>query len=289
MKRIVMSVVAMLMITDKKDVKNLGNFKNQMMDEFLLGSEVLVFTDTIKRFLHESNMEELDYLMGVQGWRRFVFQCPTQISPKQANLVLGAITAIQGDDSDYTNEFHLMKSFRRRSRASRMEDPIRMNLMAAPQAAMMEEAEAIPPVLPERAMAMDMAERIVGRVAAKRKVAALSDSLQFLDFRKRPSTIAWEPAIRVEKGEIDANRWSVVLRKVATTYLVYVSFISDDGIQERTEEIQTKRTLYLESKLKTETLLLCEDDVMKLPFTLINNEERNVGFIPAVLCSFLWR
>ena len=61
MKRIVMSVVAMLMITDKKDVKNLGNFKNQMMDEFLLGSEVLVFTDTIKRFLHESNMEELDY------------------------------------------------------------------------------------------------------------------------------------------------------------------------------------------------------------------------------------
>lgn len=289
MKRIVMSVVAMLMITDKKDVKNLGNFKNQMMDEFLLGSEVLVFTDTIKRFLHESNMEELDYLMGVQGWRRFVFQCPTQISPKQANLVLGAITAIQGDDSDYTNEFHLMKSFRRRSRASRMEDPIRMNLMAAPQAAMMEEAEAIPPVLPERAMAMDMAERIVGRVAAKRKVAALSDSLQFLDFRKRPSTIAWEPAIRVEKGEIDANRWSVVLRKVATTYLVYVTFISDDGIQERTEEIQTKRTLYLESKLKTETLLLCEDDVMKLPFTLINNEERNVGFIPAVLCSFLWR
>ena len=276
MKRIVMSVVAMLMITDKKDVKNLGNFKNQMMDEFLLGSEVLVFTDTIKRFLHESNMEELDYLMGVQG-------------PKQASLVLGAITAIQGDDSDYTNEFHLMKSFRRRSRASRMEDPIRMNLMAAPQAAMMEEAEAIPPVLPERAMAMDMAERIVGRVAAKRKVAALSDSLQFLDFRKRPSTIAWEPAIRVEKGEIDANRWSVVLRKVATTYLVYVSFISDDGIQERTEEIQTKRTLYLESKLKTETLLLCEDDVMKLPFTLINNEERNVGFIPAVLCSFLWR
>ena len=289
MKRIVMSVVAMLMITDKKDVKNLGNFKNQMMDEFLLGSEVLVFTDTIKRFLHESNMEELDYLMGVQGWRRFVFQCPTQISPKQANLVLGAITAIQGDDSDYTNEFHLMKSFRRRSRASRMEDPIRMNLMAAPQAAMMEEAEAIPPVLPERAMAMDMAERIVGRVAAKRKVAALSDSLQFLDFRKRPSTIAWEPAIRVEKGEIDANRWSVVLRKVATTYLVYVSFISDDGIQERTEEIQTKRTLYLEPKLNTETLLLCEDDVMKLPFTLINNEERNVGFIPAVLCSFLWR
>lgn len=289
MKRIVMSVVAMLMITDKKDVKNLGNFKNQMMDEFLLGSEVLDFTDTIKRFLHESNMEELDYLMGVQGWRRFVFQCPTQISPKQANLVLGAITAIQGDDSDYTNEFHLMKSFRRRSRASRMEDPIRMNLMAAPQAAMMEEAKAIPPVLPERAMAMDMAERIVGRVAAKRKVAALSDSLQFLDFRKRPSTIAWEPAIRVEKGEIDANRWSVVLRKVATTYLVYVSFISDDGIQERTEEIQTKRTLYLESKLKTETLLLCEDDVMKLPFTLINNEERNVGFIPAVLCSFLWR
>lgn len=289
MKRIVMSVVAMLMITDKKDVKNLGNFKNQMMDEFLLGSEVLVFTDTIKRFLHESNMEELDYLMGVQGWRRFVFQCPTQISPKQANLVLGAITAIQGDDSDYTNEFHLMKSFRRRSRASRMEDPIRMNLMAAPQATMMEEAEAIPPVLPERAMAMDMAERIVGRVAAKRKVAALSDSLQFPDFRKRPSTIAWEPAIRVEKGEIDANRWSVVLRKVATTYLVYVSFISDDGIQERTEEIQTKRTLYLESKLKTETLLLCEDDVMKLPFTLINNEERNVGFIPAVLCSFLWR
>lgn len=289
MKRIVMSVVAMLMITDKKDVKNLGNFKNQMMDEFLLGSEVLVFTDTIKRFLHESNMEELDYLMGVQGWRRFVFQCPTQISPKQANLVLGAITAIQGDDSDYTNEFHLMKSFRRRSRASSMEDPIRMNLMAAPQAAMMEEAEAIPPVLPERAMAMDMAERIVGRVAAKRKVAALSDSLQFLDFRKRPSTIAWEPAIRVEKGEIDANRWSVVLRKVATTYLVYVTFISDDGIQERTEEIQTKRTLYLESKLKTETLLLCEDDVMKLPFTLINNEERNVGFIPAVLCSFLWR
>ena len=289
MKRIVMSVVAMLMITDKKDVKNLGNFKNQMMDEFLLGSEVLVFTDTIKRFLHESNMEELDYLMGVQGWRRFVFQCPTQISPKQANLVLGAITAIQGDDSDYTNEFHLMKSFRRRSRASRMEDPIRMNLMAAPQAAMMEEAEAIPPVLPERAMAMDMAERIVGRVAAKRKVAALSDSLQFLDFRKRPSTIAWEPAIRVEKGEIDANRWSVVLRKVATTYLVYVSFISDDGIQERTEEIQTKRTLYLEPKLNTETLLLCEDDVMKLPFTLINNGEHNVGLVPAVLCRFHWR
>ena len=289
MKRIVMSVVAMLMITDKKDVKNLGNFKNQMMDEFLLGSEVLVFTDTIKRFLHESNMEELDYLMGVQGWRRFVFQCPTQISPKQASLVLGAITAIQGDDSDYTNDFHLMKSFRRRSRASRMEDPIRMNLMAAPQAAMMEEAEDIPPVLPERAMAMDMAERIVGRVAAKRKVAALSDSLQFLDFRKRPSTIAWEPAIRVEKGEIDANRWRVVLRKVATTYLVYVSFISDDGIQERTEEIQTKRTLYLEPKLNTETLLLCEDDVMKLPFTLINNEERNVGLIPAVLCSFLLR
>ena len=284
-----MSVVAMLMITDKKDVKNLDNFKNQMMDEFLLGSEVLDFTDTIKRFLHDSNMEELDYLMGVQGWRRFVFQCPTQIPPKQATLVLGTVTAIQGNASDYTNEFYLMNSFRMRSRASRMEDPIRMNLMAAPQAAMKEEAQAIPPVLPERAMAMDMAERIVGRVAAKRKVAALSDSLPFLDFRKRPSTIAWEPAIRVEKGEIDANRWSVVLRKIATTYLVYVSFISDEGIQERTEEIQTKRTLYLEPKLKAETLLLCEDDVMKLPFTLINNGEQNVGLIPAVLCSFCWR
>lgn len=289
MERIVMSVVAMLMVTDKKDVKNLGNFKNQMMDEFLLGSEVLDFTDTIKRFLHESNMEELDYLMGVQGWRRFVFQCPAQIPPKQASLVLGTVTAIQGDASDYTNEFHLMNSFGVRARAGRMEDPIRMNLMAAPQAAMMEEAQAIPPVLPERAMAMDMAERIVGRVAAKRKVAALSDSLPFLDFRMRPSTIAWKPAIRVEKGEIDAKRWSVELRNIATTYLVYVSFISDDGIQERTEEIQTRRTLYLESKLKAETLLLCEDDVMKLPFTLINNGERNVGLTPAVICSFLWR
>ena len=286
-------VVAMLMVIDKRDVKNLGNFKNQMMDEFLLGSEVLDFTDTMKRFLHESNMEELDYLMGVQGWRRFVFQCPTEIPPKQANLVLGNLTAVQADPSDNANELDPISPFGMFARGNRRDDRIRMNLMAAPRAAMMEdvreEVDAVPPVVPERAMAMNMAERIVGRDVAKQKVAALEVPLLFPEFRKRASTIVWKPALRVEKGEIKARKWNVPLPNVATTYVVYVNFISDGGIQERTEEIQTIRALYMESKLRAGTLLLCEDDVMKLPFTLINNGEHNVGLGPAVLCRFHWR
>jgi hypothetical protein len=36
------------------------------MDQYLLGEELSEFTDEMKRFLHEGNKEELDYVMGVQ-------------------------------------------------------------------------------------------------------------------------------------------------------------------------------------------------------------------------------
>lgn len=274
-----MLIVAMLMITDKKDVKNLNNFKNQMMDEFLLGSEVLEFTDTMKRFLHDSNLQELDLLMGVQGWRRFVFQCPIQIPPEEANLVLGAINATTIDLSLFTNEFTVDAPFLMRGRAGLMANRFAINLMQNDVAVEREEVAAVkvaPPVFYDRARGVDMAERVVGRVGLKRKVMGLAYPIQGLMNKRRTSTIVWRPVLDIKEGKINEDSWSVDLMNVATTYLVYVSLVSEEGIQEHTEEIQTMRGVYMESKLKAEKFILCEDDVMKLPFSLMNNLHQNV-------------
>lgn len=291
-----MIVVAMLMVTDKKDVKNLDNFKNQMMDEFLLGSEILELTDTIKHFLHESNMEEIDLLLGVQAWRRFIFQCPTLNPSKQANLVLGTMNITQYDSPFLIRGFSPRRPLRMRARNGIMDEQMPLNAMlynvaaakndvdalnknkeeAVAMAANVAVGKAAPPVMPERAMAMEMGERMIGRPAMKRKISGLGEWNVLSPTVKRVSTIVWKPALSVTKGEIDLKEWKVVLNNVATTYLVYVGLISDWGIEERTEEIVTMRNVYMEAKLKTKKLLLCEDDILKLPFSLINQGNQDV-------------
>lgn len=64
--------MGMVMIVDQSGIKDTPDFENQFIDRYLLNDELHGITTVVRRFLHERNTKELDLLMGVQGWRRFI-------------------------------------------------------------------------------------------------------------------------------------------------------------------------------------------------------------------------
>jgi len=65
------------MMVDKKGIDNVENFSHQFMDDYLLNQELHGVNDIVKQMLHSRDLQGLDLLMGVQGWRRFVYQNKT--------------------------------------------------------------------------------------------------------------------------------------------------------------------------------------------------------------------
>ena len=65
------------MMIDKEGIDNVENFSHQFMDDYLLNQELHGVNDIVKRMLHRRDNQGLDLLMGVQGWRRFVYQNTT--------------------------------------------------------------------------------------------------------------------------------------------------------------------------------------------------------------------
>ena len=57
---------------DQSGIRDISDFENQFIDRYLLNDEIRGVTTVVRRFLHERNSKELDLLMGVQGWRRFI-------------------------------------------------------------------------------------------------------------------------------------------------------------------------------------------------------------------------
>lgn len=62
----------MVMVVDQSGIHDTSDFENQFIDRYLLNDEIRGVTKVVRRFLHERNSKELDLLMGVQGWRRFI-------------------------------------------------------------------------------------------------------------------------------------------------------------------------------------------------------------------------
>ena len=60
------------MVVDQSGIRDISDFENQFIDRYLLNDEIRGVTTVVRRFLHERNSKELDLLMGVQGWRRFI-------------------------------------------------------------------------------------------------------------------------------------------------------------------------------------------------------------------------
>ena len=65
------------MMVNKEGIDNIENFSHQFMDDYLLNQELHGVNNIVKRMIHSRDLYGLDLLMGVQGWRRFVYQNKT--------------------------------------------------------------------------------------------------------------------------------------------------------------------------------------------------------------------
>lgn len=96
----------MIAVVDKRDVQNTEEFSHQMMDAFLLDREVEGVTPAIRRVLHAANATEIDFVMGVQvtsrrsshpqGWRRYVYACPSLLPAADYRIFVGNLTVKHG-------------------------------------------------------------------------------------------------------------------------------------------------------------------------------------------------
>ena len=79
-------------MVNKDGIDNIENFSHQFMDDYLLNQELHGVNDVVKRMVHSRDLHGLDLLMGVQGWRRFVYQNATSEIRKE---VLGEYCSFQ--------------------------------------------------------------------------------------------------------------------------------------------------------------------------------------------------
>ena len=263
-------------VVDKRNIENLDNFRNQMMDEFLFRSEVSQLTNQMKRFVHELNMEEIDYLLGVQEWRRFVFQCSDRMPSDQSNRLLGNITCLNQKHGYSLDPIYTRMARNRMEMIPEMEDGVAVAKIAY-NMAMEDNRDQAVLMAANRAFVQPRMRRLP-RMGKRRP--DFDDDFFLIPMRihETPDTLVWRPFIPIDEKE-NSIEWSFTLHGVSSTYLVYVSFIGPQGIEEKTVEIISKKLLSMEPKWKSDKLLLCEDDVMKLPFSLVNNADYDVELV----------
>lgn len=68
------SLVGLMYVVDKAGISNVEDFSHQFMDDYLLNQEIHGVTEVLRRSLHKRDEKAMDLLMGVQGWRRFIYQ-----------------------------------------------------------------------------------------------------------------------------------------------------------------------------------------------------------------------
>ena len=167
----------MIAVVDKRDVQNTEEFSHQMMDAFLLDREVKGVTPAIRRVLHAANATEIDFVMGVQvasrhsshsqGWRRYVYACPSLLSAADYRIFVGNLTVKHGATWAVFGRRPLLMRARGMAREDMMDrafgvmeeealpDDILLKGVPVALNAIPEKAMAMPamPAMPEKAMA----------------------------------------------------------------------------------------------------------------------------------------
>lgn len=179
----------MIAVVDKRDVQNTEEFSHQMMDVFLLDREVEGVTPAIRRVLHAANATEIDFVMGVQvasrhsshsqGWRRYVYACPSLLSAADYRIFVGNLTVKHGATWAVFGRRPLLMRARGMAREDMMDrafgvmeeeaalpDDILLKGVPVALNAMPEKAMAMP-AMPEKAMAAAPAVPAVPEVAEK--------------------------------------------------------------------------------------------------------------------------
>ena len=179
----------MIAVVDKRDVQNTEEFSHQMMDAFLLDREVKGVTPAIRRVLHAANATEIDFVMGVQvasrhsshsqGWRRYVYACPSLLSAADYRIFVGNLTVKHGATWAVFGRRPLLMRARGMAREDMMDrafgvmeeeealpDDILLKGVPVALNAMPEKAMAMP-AMPEKAMAAAPAVPAVPEVAEK--------------------------------------------------------------------------------------------------------------------------
>lgn len=182
----------MIAVVDKRDVQNTEEFSHQMMGAFLLDREVEGVTPAIRRVLHAANATEIDFVMGVQvasrhfshpqGWRRYVYACPSLLSAADYRIFVGNLTVKHGATWAVFGRRPLLMRARGMAREDMMDrafgvmeeeaalpDDILLKGVPVALNAMPEKAMAMPamPAMPEKAMAAAPAVPAVPEVAEK--------------------------------------------------------------------------------------------------------------------------
>lgn len=67
-------LVGLMYVVDKAGISNVEDFSHQFMDDYLLNQEIHGVTEVLRRSLHKRDEKVMDLVMGVQGWRRFLYQ-----------------------------------------------------------------------------------------------------------------------------------------------------------------------------------------------------------------------
>lgn len=179
----------MIAVVDKRDVQNTEEFSHQMMDAFLLDREVKGVTPAIRRVLHAANATEIDFVMGVQvasrhsshsqGWRRYVYACPSLLPAADYRIFVGNLTVKHGATWAVFGRRPLLMRARGMAREDMMDrafgvmeeeaalpDDILLKGVPVALNAMPEKAMAMP-AMPEKAMAAAPAVPAVPEVAEK--------------------------------------------------------------------------------------------------------------------------
>ena len=179
----------MIAVVDKRDVQNNEEFSHQMMDAFLLDREVEGVTPAIRRVLHAANATEIDFVMGVQvasrhsshsqGWRRYVYACPSLLPAADYRIFVGNLTVKHGATWAVFGRRPLLMRARGMAREDMMDrafgvmeeeaalpDDILLKGVPVALNAMPEKAMAMP-AMPEKAMAAAPAVPAVPEVAEK--------------------------------------------------------------------------------------------------------------------------
>ena len=226
----------MIAVVDKRDVQNTEEFSHQMMDAFLLDREVEGVTPAIRRVLHAANATEIDFVMGVQvasrhsshsqGWRRYVYACPSLLSAADYRIFVGNLTVKHGATWAVFGRRPLLMRARGMAREGMMDRafgvmeeeaalPDGILLKGVPVAlnAMPEKAMAMPamPAMPEKAMAAAPAVPAVPAVPEAAEKAVVLEPVLMAKRRympgwntRREPTInrqAWIPVVSHAEAE----------------------------------------------------------------------------------------
>ena len=268
----------MVSVIDKKDVQNMDDFRHQMMDAFLLTNEIQDVTPAIRQVIHSSDLTEIDFVMGVQvppplsshpqGWRRFVYECPTLLSPTAYNMFIGNLTVKQSHSFDWGRP--VLLGARGAINAAVFDDADRMND---------EVEEAAVPVafaLPQGAM-MKGARAMLRKQRYQAPAKRLGQSVLY-----HVNKLVWLPTFSFDpdKGVTSIGTWAqrtrVIRRLEPSTYVLYSNFVSAEGVlEEEVSEFLVRKDVATSVKVLN-PFILHDNDKTEIPLNLYNQRSTSV-------------